>query len=118
MNFADSANWLHGQQSQVAGHCARYIRVAGAEEWDITAVPSVRQYLVTDAQERQTLVTAWDWLIQACDLPLTPQRGDEIHDGDRKYTVLPLPPEPVARHMDSERQLWIVHTKLTEDESE
>ena len=119
--FAQSADFLLGQLSTVAGRRCLYVRQKGAEQWNLTVPREIRHYQVLDDNESTlTTVTAFDWLIPAADLPVIPRDGDTIEDQDsgETFMVLPIKPEPAARPLDSQGRIWLVHSKRTEADDE
>ncbi len=115
--FAQSANFLGQRLNQVAGRRCLYVRVRGSEEWPLTVPREIRQYTIYEEQDwAGTVITAHDWLIPVADLPITPRDGDTIEDEEsgETFMVLPIKPEPSARPLDSQGQIWLVHSKLRE----
>lgn len=90
-----------------------------AQQLELAAIPDEPLTLVTD-EFGKTSGEQRDFLIDpdALDFgggPVSPVRGDVIHDSGRSFTVLPLTGTDCWDWDDEFRSLLRVHTKLTRD---
>ena len=106
----DGLAWLNTKRKAHMGLAVHYRRGSLALS-GVTATFGKTDLDVTDDNGAAVRSYVWDFLIDADDLGLTPQGGDEIVYDSRIYEVMPLGADGVWRWSGPHRTTYRIHTR-------
>ena len=101
--------WLERKRSH---HCAspvEYRRPPDAKH--VRATYGRTRYELSDEAGLTIEAQSWDFLVLAAELGFTPEPGDSIVTGGRRYEVMSLGGEGCWRWSDPYRETYRIHTK-------
>lgn len=94
-----------------AGVTVEYTQTSSGIEFQITAVPGRTRFESEFVDGSVRSDSAFDFIMSADDMALTPARGDVIVWDDRRFEVMHPAGGKVFEEIGPYRQLYRVHTK-------
>jgi PII-like signaling protein len=114
MNMLRTASkWLDNQRSRFLSEPIEYIHFAEEKRSFMITATRGRTMFRAETDYGVTIrIHSTDFLISSSDLPITPDKGDEIVCDGVRYEVLAPNNEPVWRWSGADNETLRVHTKV------